>query len=98
MTLRPVLVALFAAVVMIFALQNTAPTTVRFFFWSFGYVPVSAVIFLALAAGIAGVGVPLWLETRRLRARARTLEARLESIQLGLSKRGEPPRPTAVEP
>jgi uncharacterized integral membrane protein len=76
-----VIVAIVAASVAIFALQNAEPTKIRFLFWVIDGVPVAALVLLSLAAGIIVAGVPLWLGRWRLRARTRTLEARVATLE-----------------
>jgi uncharacterized integral membrane protein len=76
-----VIVAIVAASVAVFALQNAEPTKIRFLFWVVDGVPVAALVLLSLAAGLVVAGVPLWLGRWRLRARARTLEARVAALE-----------------
>jgi uncharacterized integral membrane protein len=86
-------VAAVAAAIAVFALQNSEPTDVRFLFWVVERVPVSAVILASLAAGLLAIGLPFSIQRWRLRARARALEARVESLEAALAKRTEPPAP-----
>lgn len=79
MGVRYVFVAVLASAITLFALQNSAPTTVRFLFWSVQAASVATVILVSVAAGIALVGVPLIVERWRLRAQLRALETRLAS-------------------
>jgi putative membrane protein len=89
-------VALLAAVVAVFALQNGAPTTVRFLVWNLDGVPLAGLILGALAAGLVIAGVPLGIQRWRARSRAQQLEARIRSLE---SQRGEPPRtPPSASP
>lgn len=76
-----VIVAIVAASVAVFALQNAEPTKIRFLFWVIDGVPVAALVLLSLAAGVIVAGVPLWLGRWRLRARARALEARVAALE-----------------
>jgi uncharacterized integral membrane protein len=76
-----VIVAIVAAAVAVFALQNATPTQVTFLAWSTREVPVSGLVLAALAAGIVVAGVPLWVQRWRLRARARTLERRVAELE-----------------
>ncbi len=76
-----VIVAIVAASVAVFALQNAEPTKIRFLFWVIDGVPVAALVLLSLAAGLIVAGVPLWLGRWRLRARARALEARVAALE-----------------
>ena len=84
------IVALLAAALAIFALQNTTPTSIRFLLWSIDAVPISTLLFLALAVGIVVGGVPLWIQRWRLRARARTLELRVADLERRLAERERP--------
>ncbi len=97
------IVALVAASVAVFALQNAEPTKIRFLFWVIDGVPVAALVLLSLAAGLVVAGVPLWLGRWRLRARARALEARVATLERPappappLPPSSEPPRPRLPE-
>lgn len=95
MNLGYLIVAVVAAAVAVFALQNSAPASVRFIVWSIDAVPVAALVLLSLAAGIVVAGVPLWLQRWRLRARARALEQRVAELERTAAARPAPPR---VEP
>lgn len=75
------IVAIVAASVAVFALQNSEPATIRFLFWVIDGVPVAALVLLSLGAGVIVAGVPLWLARWRLRARARALEARVAMLE-----------------
>jgi uncharacterized integral membrane protein len=75
------IVAIIAASVAVFSLQNSAPVQVRFLFWVLDGVPVAALVLLSLAAGLIVAGVPLWIARWRLRTRARTLEARVAALE-----------------
>jgi uncharacterized integral membrane protein len=88
------LVAILAAAITIFALQNSAPTTVRFLLWAVDGVPVSAVILLSLTTGVAVAGLPLLIQRWRLRSRTRALESRVAALESTLAERtrgGAPP-------
>lgn len=89
MAIGYVIVALVAAAVAAFALQNSAPTSVRFLMWSVDAVPVGALVLLCLAAGLVVAGVPLLIQRWRLRARCRALEARVAALERPLA----PPAP-----
>ncbi|MBI4638828.1 MAG: LapA family protein [Candidatus Rokubacteria bacterium] len=95
MTLGYAVVAILAAAVAVFALQNSAPTRVRLLFWVVDGVPLAAVILFSLAVGIVVVGLPLWIQRWQLRTRARALEARLGAVEQALAERersaGSPP-------
>jgi uncharacterized integral membrane protein len=73
---RYVVVAVVASAITVFALQNNEPVAVRLIAWSLA-LPLASVILISVAAGIVIVGLPLWFDRWRLRARARTLEGRL---------------------
>ena len=77
MTLRYLLVAILAAALIVFALQNGAPTRLRFLMWDVDGVSLATVILLSAAIGVVLVGPALWIERWRLRRRVRDLEARL---------------------
>jgi uncharacterized integral membrane protein len=83
------IVALVSAAVAIFALQNTAPASVRFLFWSADGLPVGAVILVSLAAGIVVAGLPLLVRSVRWRSRARTLEARVQMLERAVAERDQ---------
>ena len=82
-------VALVAAAVAVFALQNVETTSVRFLVWAREGVPVAALVLICLGAGLVAAGVPLLIQRWRLRARVRALEARLAI----LDPPAEPPAP-----
>lgn len=71
------LVALLAAAVALFALQNTDQTAVRFAFWRLDRVPIAGLVLGSLGAGVLIAGLPLWIKLRIWRSRARALEARV---------------------
>jgi uncharacterized integral membrane protein len=89
------IVAIVAASVAVFALQNAEPTRIRFLFWVIDSVPVAALVLLSLAAGVIVAGVPLWLGRWRLRARARTLEARVAALERPASSLSAAPPPAS---
>lgn len=91
MGLKYVFVALVASSITLFALQNNGPTSIRFLIWSLQAIPLATVILLSVAAGIVLVGVPLWVDRWRLRARARALEARLATVEARLGERAPAP-------
>lgn len=100
MALGYLLVAVIAAAVAVFTLQNSAPTRVQFAVWSIDAVPLAAVVLLALAAGLVLAGVPLLLQRWRLRARVRAAETRVAELErqreaLEPSSAPAPPRPRA---
>ena len=75
------IVALLSAAATIFALQNVQPVSVRFLFWSIENVPLASAILVSLAAGVCLSGIPLTVERWRWRARAGSLETRLETLE-----------------
>jgi len=93
-------VALLAAAVAVFALQNSDPITVHFLFWSVRPLPVAGVALAALAVGLIVAGVPLAVARRRWRSRSQSLETRVASLESALAERDRtilsqpPPRPT----
>jgi uncharacterized integral membrane protein len=98
MALGYLLVAIVAAAVAVFALQNSAPTSVRFLVWTTEDIPVSALVLASLAAGLVVAGVPLWIQRWRLRSRTRTLEARVRMLEGAVDERqratlSQPPPP-----
>ena len=99
MALGYLVVAIVAAAVAIFALQNSAPTRVQFALWSIDGVPLAAVVLLALAAGLVAAGVPLLIQRWRLRARVRALEARVAGLDReALETRSVSPAPAPPPP
>jgi lipopolysaccharide assembly protein A len=101
-TVGYLVVAVIAAAVAVFALQNSAPASVRFIVWSLEPVPVAALVLVSLAAGIVVAGLPLWLQRWRLRARTRALEQRVAELERiasaprATAPRSEPPRTQAA--
>jgi uncharacterized integral membrane protein len=99
-------VALLAAAVAVFALQNGAPTPVRFIAWSLDGIPLAGLILGSFAAGLITGAVPLivhrWRagsQLRRLEAQLRTLEAQREQTPLPPSSRPPPSaRPPGATP
>lgn len=87
MAFRYLIVALVASAITVFALQNTASTSVRFLFWSLE-LPLASVILGSVAAGIVLVGLPLWIGRWRLSSRARTLERRLAAADAERAEAG----------
>jgi uncharacterized integral membrane protein len=95
MTFLYFVVALVAAAVAVFALQNGEPTAVRFLAWTAGF-PLAGLILLALACGLVIAGVPLLIQRWRLRGRVRALERRVAELEsaraTGAAPGREPPR------
>jgi uncharacterized integral membrane protein len=81
------LVAILAAAVATFALQNSEPVTIHFLFWSFRPLPIAGVTLAALAVGLLVAGVPLGLARRRWRVRSRGLETRVAALETSLAER-----------
>jgi uncharacterized integral membrane protein len=86
------LVAVVAVAVAVFAMQNPAPVSVRFIVWRVEQAPLSAVVFIALAAGMAMVGLPLGFRLWRTRGRLRTRDAPRPSDGREERPTGGPPR------
>ena len=80
-------VAILAAAIATFALQNSEPVTIHFLFWSFRPLPIAGVTLAALAVGLVVAGAPLALARRRWRARSRGLETRVAQLQTSLAER-----------
>jgi uncharacterized integral membrane protein len=80
-------VAILAAAVATFALQNSEPVTIHFLFWSFRPLPIAGVTLAAVAVGLIVVGVPLGISRRRWRVRSRGLEARVGQLETSLAER-----------
>ena len=102
MTFGYLVVALLAAAVTIFAVQNSAPTAVQFLVCKREGMPVSALILVSLGAGLVLAGVPLTIQRWRLRARVRALETRVRMLETAVEDRTRavlaqpsPPRPPA---
>ena len=81
MALGYLIAAVLAAGVAVFALQNGAPTPVRFLAWNLEGVPLAGLILGALAAGLVIAGVPLGIQRWNARAQARRLEARVRELE-----------------
>jgi uncharacterized integral membrane protein len=81
MAFKYIVVAVIAAAITMFALQNNAPTAVRFLFWQLDAVPLATVMLVSVALGVVLVGVPLLVERWRLRSRLRALESRLGATE-----------------
>jgi uncharacterized integral membrane protein len=80
-------VAILAAAIATFALQNSEAVTIHFLFWSFRPLPIAGVTLSALAVGLIVAGVPLALARRRWRARSRGLETRVATLEASLAER-----------
>ena len=93
MALKYAIVAVVAVAITVFALQNTAPATVRFVAWTLAPVPIAAVVLAAVGAGLLIAGVPLGVSRLRAGARARQLEARVRELEAGERDRARTPPP-----
>jgi uncharacterized integral membrane protein len=102
MALVFLLVAILAAAVAVFALQNSAQTSVRFLVWTLDGLPVAAIALVSLGIGLVVAGVPLWFRCWRWSARARSAEARAASLDKALAEREQAllqrPPPSAPPP
>ena len=87
-----VVVAIVAAGVAVFALQNGEPTRVRFIAWTVEGFPLAGLILISLASGLVVAGVPLMIQRWRLRARLRAAERRVAELE-ATGARGTPPPP-----
>lgn len=92
MALGYLVVAVLAAAVAIFALQNGAPATVRFIVWTIDGVPLAGLILGAFAAGLLIAGVPLGIQRWRARSQTRRLEAHVRDLKAQRDKIDERPR------
>src|SRR5262249_6334575 len=79
------IVALVAAGVAVFALQNGEPTPVHFILWTVEGFPLAGLILLALACGIVLAGVPLLIQRWRLRGRLLAAERRVAELDAARS-------------
>ncbi len=83
------IVALLAASVAVFALQNSAETRVQFLVWTLEGLPVAAVALISLGVGLIVAGLPLWIRSWRWRSRARSAEARAAMLDKALAERDQ---------
>src|SRR5262245_30143174 len=95
-------VALLAAAVAVFALQNSGQTSVHFLMWTLDGLPLAAVALASLGIGLLVAGLPLWIRSWRSRSRARASEARVAMLEQALAERDQtlrrqqqPPEPPA---
>jgi uncharacterized integral membrane protein len=105
MALGYLLVALLAAAVAVFALQNSAQVSVRFLVWTLDGLPLAAVALASLGTGLVVAGLPLWIRSWRWHSRARSAEARVATLEKALAERDQtllrrqqPPGPPASRP
>ena len=89
MALGYLIAALLAAAVAVFALQNSAQTSVRFLVWTLDGLPVAAVALASLGIGLVVAGVPLWLRSWRWRSQARSAETRAAMLDKALAERDQ---------
>jgi uncharacterized integral membrane protein len=83
------IVAVLAAAVAVFALQNSGPTSVRFLIWTVESVPVAGVALASLAVGLVVAALPLWIRVWRWHSRARSAEARIAMLEKNLVERDQ---------
>ena len=83
------IVAVLAAAVAVFALQNSGPTSVRFLMWTVESVPVAGVALASLAVGLVVAALPLWMRVWRWHSRARSAEARAAMLEKNLVERDQ---------
>lgn len=81
------IVAALAASVAIFALQNTDQMTVRFALWRLDGVPIASLVLASLGAGLLIAGLPLWIKLSVWRARARSLQTRVGTLEAAVGER-----------
>jgi uncharacterized integral membrane protein len=106
MALGYLMVALIAAAVAVFALQNSAQASVRFLVWTFDGLPIAAVALISLGIGLVVGGLPLWIRSWRWRSQARSAEARTAMLEKTLAERHQallqgqqpPERPASPPP
>src|SRR2546423_11054782 len=98
MALKYIAVAVVAVAITLFALQNSAPTSIRFVVWQLDAVPLATIILVSVALGLVLGGVPLLVERWRLRSRLRALESRLVQVRTppGGGPRPDPGAPPAA--
>jgi uncharacterized integral membrane protein len=87
MAIGYLIVALLAAAIAVFALQNSTPVAIRFLIWSVQEVPIAALALGSLGVGLIVAGLPLWLARWRLRSRARVLESQVRQLESALAER-----------
>ena len=84
-----VIVTLLATAVAVFALQNSAQTSVRFLVWTLEELPLAAVALASLAIGLMVAGVPLWIRSWRWHSRARSAEVRVAMLEKALAEKDQ---------
>ena len=101
MAIGYLVVALLAAAVAVFALQNGTPTPVRFLAWSLDGIPLAGLILGSFAAGLITGAVPLVVHRWRARSQLRRLESQVRTLEAQHETTPVPPsgvRPPAVRP
>jgi len=91
MAFKYIVVAVIAAAFTLFALQNNAPTAIRFLIWQLDAVPLAGIMLVSVALGVVLVGVPLLVERWRLRSRLRALESRLGAEETVIGEQDRAP-------
>jgi uncharacterized integral membrane protein len=94
MALKYAVVAILAVAITVFALQNTAPTTVRFIVWTLDAVPLAGIVLLSVGVGLILAGVPLLITRLRHRSRVRALEGRVAELQARETPASPPTSPS----
>ena len=82
-----IVVAVLAASVAVFALQNTDPAIVRFLFWRLERVPIATLVLVSFGAGLLIAAVPLAIRLGIWRSRARSHETRLGVLEAAVAER-----------
>jgi uncharacterized integral membrane protein len=98
MALGYLIAAVLAATMAVFALQNGAPTSVRFLAWQLEGVPLAGLILGALAAGLVIAGIPLGLQRWQARAQARRLAVRVKDLEARSPQQDKTPSPPRRSP
>src|SRR5690242_12119012 len=87
MAITYVIVVLVASSVAVFAVQNSGPIAVHFLVWTAPETPVAMLTIGAFVAGLIVASIPFWLETWRLRRRAKELALRLRQSEAARADR-----------
>ena len=93
MAIGYLVVALLAAAVAVFALQNGTPTPVKFLAWSLDGIPLAGLILGSFAAGLIIGVVPLGLHRWRSGSRLRQLEEQVRTLEARREPAPPPPEP-----
>ena len=86
-------VAVVAAALAVFALQNGDAASVQFIVWKVDGIPLAGIILGAFAAGLVIAGVPLAIQRWRARSQLRRLEARLRTLEAQQQQQQRPLTP-----